>query len=99
MTTAKEFKNGNINIKSDAMLDTFETAILELNDTLYWLDTDINFEPVCFGNDCAAFTCYNYRTGNAYFLLDRDIEKLKNGHSIKLIAFKPNSDILDLFNC
>lgn len=96
------YNNNNIHVKINGGAAGVELSIIlrDLGEALFWNDTYIYGGPVCFGNDCGAFTFYNYNRACIYYLTDRDINKLKAGHNVILYATEPDEndrEILELF--
>lgn len=91
----KEFINGNLNIKYDS--DTIEAAkkdeFLTFSDILFWVDCYIIGNEYCLSNYEMGFSVYNLYSDLWYIVSFSDLEKLKDGKSIKLYARKVDSDV------
>ena len=80
----REFKNGNINIKME------EYSYEEMMEELFWVDCYPKGEPFSLGNFDMGFLIHNVRRNLVYTLSGGDIEKIKEGKTVKLYAREPN---------
>lgn len=89
-----EFKNHNINIKLDWYYkDLFNDDNWgTLNAILTKLDCYIIGEPFSIGNFDAGYMVYNLHSDMCYTLSGQKMADFKEGKSVKLYAYKPNTD-------
>ena len=88
----KEYKNGNLSIKFNK--DTIEFAekydVEALNDILSWADCQFIGDTYCLNNYETGHTIYNSYADVCYIFPWRELENLKQGKTIKLIAHEPD---------
>lgn len=88
----KEFKNGNINLKFDrTMIEEAKTdELLTLSSLMNEIDCYFIGETYCLSNYETGHTVYNAYSDLVYIFAWPDLERLKEGKTVKLYARKPD---------
>lgn len=90
--TIKQFQNGNINLRFDRTMieEAQKDEILTLVPLLETLDCYFIGESYCLSNYETGHTVYNAYSDLVYIFAWSELEKLKQGKTVKLYARKPN---------
>lgn len=88
----KEYKNGNIIIKydRDMIAKSKRDSLLTLSSVLDEIDCSFIGETYCLSNYETGHTVYNAYSDLVYIFAWSELEKLKQGKTVKLYARKPN---------
>jgi hypothetical protein len=84
----KRFKNGNINVKLEKDETIKESLLIDLLNELYYLDCTLFGEEYCISNYDMAIDVYSYYDDVLIRIIYSDLDKLKEGKTIKLYARK-----------
>lgn len=88
----KEYKNGNIIIKydRDMIAKSKRDSLLTLSSVLDEIDCSFIGETYCLSNYETGHTVYNAYSDLMYIFAWSELEKLRQGKTVKLYARKPN---------
>lgn len=88
----KEYKNGNIIIKydRDMIAKSKRDSLLTLSSVLDEIDCYFIGESYCLSNYETGHTVYNAYSDLVYIFAWSELEKLRQGKTVKLYARKPN---------
>ena len=88
----KEYKNGNIIIKydRDMIAKSKRDSLLTLSSVLDEIDCSFIGETYCLSNYETGHTVYNAYSDLVYIFAWSELEKLRQGKTVKLYARKPN---------
>lgn len=80
MLTIRQFKNGNFNIKADAVGQNLLEDLHNCADTDFMLFGEVS----TVGNSEVSYKFYNNYTDKLYLVLGSEVEDYKQGRSVKL---------------
>ena len=88
----KEYKNGNIIIRydRDMIAKSKRDSLLTLSSVLDEIDCSFIGETYCLSNYETGHTVYNAYSDLVYIFAWSELEKLRQGKTVKLYARKPN---------
>lgn len=97
----REYKNGNITLKYNCNTENIDImdCIVDIINTVDWIDTYDISGLTYYGNDCMAMTLYNIRLDKTYLLNTWIIAtKLLKGYTIRLYARTPDASDKELID-